>query len=213
MGMVDDSLNREAMSLVELLLHFFEGSRVVNGGSVTVNVGNEHSVPVQGSGGEGYTQRVKAVGWETINQQPVVVVETEEVIDEDINRLARGRFILTYNTYKLIRALIKGEVDGANVMNGTVNSTSFERGTVSVIPDGESSSISAIAWGRISEGRVKLFKYQERYYAVHLYTPKTISQTKIIEPYRERITPTQIIQWYPFGTLSEVFPQKPDYLI
>ena len=213
MGMIDASLNRESMTLVELLLHFFKGSRVVNGGTITVRIGNEHSVPVQGSGGEGYTQYVKAFGWETINRQPVVVVEAEEVIDEDVNRSASDRFILTHDTYKLIRALISGEVDVTNVVNGTANSFSPEKGTVSVVLDGESSSRSVIAWGRASAGRVKLFKYQELYYAVHLDTPKIISQTQITEPQKKKTMPKQIIQWLPFGTLSEVFPRKPDHLI
>lgn len=211
--MVDNRLNREAMSLVELLLHFFEGSRVVNGGSVTVNIGSEHSVPVEGSGGEGYTQWVKAVGWETIHHQPVVVVEMEEAIDEDINRFASDRFILTHDTYKLIRALIKGEVNVTSVMNGIANGYSPTEGTVSVIPDGEQSSRSVIAWGRASNGRVKLFKYQDLYYAVHLSTSKTISKTKIIEGQRSKTIPRRIIQWLPFGTLSEGFPKKPEYLI
>lgn len=213
-NMIGNNLDLEAMSLVELLLHFFKGSRGVNGGSVTVNVGSAHSVPVQGSGGEGYTQWVEAVGWETINHQPVVVVETEAAIDEDINRFASDRFILTHDAYKLIRALIKGEVevDVTNVMNGIADGCFPTKGTVDVIPDGDSSSRSAIAWGRASTGRVKLFKYQELYYAINLNTSKTISQAKINEQQKEKIFPKKIIQWLPFGTLSEGFPKKPNHL-
>jgi hypothetical protein len=210
--MIDNSSDLEAMNLVELLLYFFKGSRVVNGGSVTVNVGSTHSVPVQGSGGEGHTQWVKAVGWETINHQPVVVVETEAATDEDINCFASDRSILTHDTYKLIRALIKVEVDVTNVMNGIADRCFPEKGTVGVVADGESSSRSAIAWGRASTGRVKLFKYQERCYAINLNTSKTISQAKINEQQKGKILPKKIIQWLPFGTLSEGFPQKPNHL-
>jgi len=98
-------MNLEGMTLVELLLHFFKGSKVVNGGTVTASIGREHSVPVKTSGGEGYTEWVKATTWEDIRCQPVVVVKVSSCVDT--NHFASGKFILTHDTYKLIHALIR----------------------------------------------------------------------------------------------------------
>jgi hypothetical protein len=208
-------MDREGMGLVELLLYFFRESRVVNGGSVTVGVGMEHSVPVEGSGGEGYTQWVKATAWENIKHQPVVVVETNLGVDEDINRFANDRFILTHDTYKLIRALIRGELAATNVVNGKTTNQFGNDGFINVVADGASSGSQAIAWGRASAGRVKLFEANGKLYAIHLQTPVAISRVTLVsaETSKNKVNPKQIIQWLPFGTLSETFPRKPPYLL
>lgn len=118
---------------------------MVNGGSVEIGMGWPREVRVEGSGGEGYAQSVKATPWEAIKHQPVVVVETKPCIDEDIKRSADKRFILTHDTYKLIRALLLGEIEATNVMNGTIPKSTNDS-CINVVPDGASSSRLAIAW-------------------------------------------------------------------
>ena len=208
-------MDREGMSLVELLLLFFRESRVVNGSSVTGGIGREHSVPVESSGGEGYTEWVKAIAWEDIRHQPVVVVETKLCVGEDIKRSANDRFILTHGTYKLIRALIKGEIEATNVVNGKTTNQSTNDGCINVVPDGASSSRQAIAWGRASAGKVKLFEVNGKLYSIHSHTSVVISKVVIVsgEPPTNEVNPRRIIQWLPFGTLSETFPKKLPYLL
>lgn len=211
-------MDRDALSLVELLSLFFSESRVVNGGGITAGIGQEWSVPVEGAGGDGYTEWVKATAWENIKpQQPVVVVETKHHIDDSIDRSGGGRFILTHKTYRLIRALFLGEVEATNVINGTNTSyRTTDEGYINVIPDGVSSSRKAIPWGRANPGRVKLFEVNGVFYSIHSGTSVTISRTVIFssgEPSPKKVYPKRIIQWLPFGTLSETFPRKLDYLL
>jgi len=207
-------MDREDMSLVELLSYFFKESRVVNGGSVTVEIGREHLVPVESSGGGGYTEWVKATAWEDISSQPIVVLETSLGIDENINRFANERFIMTHDTYKLIRALIMSEIEATNVVNGNTTNQSTNNGCINVVSDGTSSSRQGIAWGQVRAGRVKLFEVKGKLYSIHLSTPVVISKMMFSsgEPLKNRVSPKRIIQWLPFGTLSETFPRKLPYL-
>jgi hypothetical protein len=206
--------NREDMSLQELLHYHFDGSRVANGGSTTSNPGNEISVFTETRGGEGYTVQVKAVAWEQLEQEPTIVVETKVGIDTSISSNATDRFALSHRTYQLICSLLRGEIAVSNEVNGRATSSPLDRGYVSV-PLGQGASIQAIAWGRDSAAKVKLFEISGRSYALNLEIPVTIRRVTVSEtrtgtfasPDRNRE-----VLWYPFFTNNEEFPKKPPYL-
>lgn len=164
----EDSTPREEMTLKELMRYYLEGGRIANVMSVHGSPGFPATVYPETFGGEGYTTGIKARVWGELNGEVAILLQLPY----------ENNYVLSHETFREICSLLSADLSNCEFLESHISQGGFPGGQIYVQRTKEKLSI-ATAWYEVPPGKLKLFEFNGKLYAISLAASKTISTEKI----------------------------------